>query len=211
MTEAVTTPATRRYSGRDAGERSAARRERLLEAALDLFGTEGYQVTPIDRLCSAAKVSTRHFYQEFTNKEAVLIALHSQITEDALTATATALAEAPAAPIEARLVAAVTAYLRTIISDPRRVRVSFVEVVGASPAVEQTRLEYREAIIATVTHEGEAAIARGEIPPRDFRFAALALIGALNSVVYDWSLHQRKSADELEVALVALATTLLTG
>ncbi|MGH3862075.1 TetR/AcrR family transcriptional regulator [Actinokineospora sp.] len=207
MTEAP----TRRYSGRDAGERSAARRERLLAAALDLFGTEGYQATPIDRLCSAAKVSTRHFYHEFTNKEAVLIALHSQITEAALTATATALAEAPATPIEARVVAAVTAYLRTIISDERRVRVSFVEVVGASPKVEQARLEYREAIIATVTHEGEAAVARGEIPPRDFRFAGLALIGALNSVVYDWSLHQWKSVEELETALLALATTLLTG
>lgn len=208
MTEAP----TRRYSGRDADERSAARRERLLEAALDLFGTEGYQATPIERLCSAAKVSTRHFYHEFTNKEAVLIALHARITEDALTATAGALASAPAGPIEARLVAAVRAYLRTIISDPRRVRVSFVEVVGASPSVERVRLEYREAIIATVTHEGEAAVARGEIPPRDFRFAGLALIGALNSVVYDWSLHEpRQSVAELEAALLALATTLLTG
>ncbi|HVK22886.1 MAG TPA: TetR/AcrR family transcriptional regulator [Actinokineospora sp.] len=206
MTEA------RRYSGRDADERSAARRERLLAAALDLFGTDGYQSTAIERLCATAKVSTRHFYHEFTNKEAVLIALHAAITEDAIAATAAALATAPTAPVQARVVPAVTAYLRSIMSDFRRVRVSFVEVVGASRAVEQMRLDYREAIIATVTHEGEAGVARGEIAARDFRFAGLALIGAINSVVYDWSLDDpRSSIEDLETAVVALATTLLTG
>ncbi|WP_436501134.1 TetR/AcrR family transcriptional regulator [Actinokineospora sp. HUAS TT18] len=202
----------RRYSGRDADERSAARRERLLEAALELFGTDGYQATPIERLCTAAKVSTRHFYHEFTNKEAVLIALHAAITEEALTATAAALAQAPAAPVQARVVPAVTAYLRAIMSDFRRVRVSFVEVVGASKAVERMRLDYREAIVATVTSEGEAGVARGEIAARDFRFAALALIGAINSVVYDWSLLEpRPSIADLESAVVSLASTLLTG
>ena len=207
------TEATRRYSGRDAGERSAARRERLLAAALELYGTDGYAATPIDRLCAAAKVSTRHFYQEFSGKEAVLVALHAAITEEALGATAAALAAAPAEPVGVRLDAAMRAYLRTVTSDRHRVRVSFVEVVGASPAVERVRLEYREAIVAVVEQEGRAAVARGEIAGRDFRFAGLALIGAINSVVYDWCLRSgpEASTEDLEAALVGLAATLLTG
>ncbi|GAA4430400.1 TetR family transcriptional regulator [Actinokineospora soli] len=207
------TETARRYSGRDAGERSAARRARLLAAALDLYGSDGYAATPIDRLCAAAKVSTRHFYQEFGGKEAVLMALHAAITEEALTATAAALADAPPEPVSVRLVAAMRAYLRTVTSDYHRVRVSFVEVVGASPAVERMRLDYREAIVAVVEREGRAAVERGEIADRDFRFAGLALIGAINSVVYDWYLRHgpEASTEDLEAALVGLAATLLTG
>lgn len=204
---------TRRYSGRDADERSADRRGRLLAAALELYGSDGYAGTPIERLCAAAKVSTRHFYQEFGGKEAVLVALHSMLTEEALAATARALADAPPAPIGVRLVAAVRAYLRTVTADYHRVRVSFVEVVGASPEVERVRLEYREAIVAVVEREGAAAVARGEIADRDFRFAGLALIGAINAVVYDWYLRHgaEASTEDLEAALVDLAATLLTG
>ncbi|MGH3516517.1 MAG: hypothetical protein ACRDQ7_03710 [Haloechinothrix sp.] len=53
-------------------------------------------------------------------------------------------------------------------------------------------------------------MARGEITDRDFRFAALALIGAANVIVYDWTIHDnRPPADELERKLSALSSTLL--
>ncbi|MGH3739184.1 MAG: TetR/AcrR family transcriptional regulator [Micromonosporaceae bacterium] len=203
---------TRRYSGHTAEERKAARRQRLLDTALELYGTDGYPPTSIERLCGAAKVSTRHFYQEFPNKEAVLIAVHGQIVELAMGRTAEALAAAPPSPIEARLTGAVAAYLETVMSDHRRAQVSFVEVVGASPEVERRRLAFREAIVALVEYEGTAAVERGEIAPRDFRFAAMAFIGAVNATVYDWFLHQpQPPREQLQSALIDLAVTLLTG
>ncbi|MGH3714587.1 MAG: TetR/AcrR family transcriptional regulator [Micromonosporaceae bacterium] len=202
---------TRRYSGRTLDELKLARRERLLDAALELYGTDGYPATSVERLCTAAKVSTRHFYQEFPNKEAVLIAVHGRLVELALQSTAKALAEAPASPITARLEGAVTAYLETVMADQRRARLAFVEVVGASPEVERQRLAFRETIIALVEYEGGAAVARGEIEPRDFRFAGMAFIGAVNAVVYDWFLHEpRPPRAQFQASLVDLAVTLLT-
>ena len=88
-------PSVRRYSGRSVEEWKAARRERLLEAALELFGTDGYPATSVERLCALAKVSTRHFYHEFQNKEAVLLAVHAQVIELALRSTGEALARRP--------------------------------------------------------------------------------------------------------------------
>ena len=38
-------------------------RARLLDAALELFGTAGYEATSIGALCREAKVSTRDFYR----------------------------------------------------------------------------------------------------------------------------------------------------
>src|SRR5215207_366238 len=127
-------PSARRYSGRSVDEWKAARRERLLDAALELFGTEGYPATSVERLCAQAKVSTRHFYHEFQNKEAVLLAVHARVIELAVRSTGEALRQTADAHAGDRIGAAVDGYLRTIMTDLRRARISFVEVVGTSPA-----------------------------------------------------------------------------
>ena len=205
-------PSARRYSGRSVDEWKAARRERLLEAALELFGTDGYPATSVERLCAQAKVSTRHFYHEFQNKEAVLLAVHAQVIELAVRSTGEALAATADAPVRERIVAAVDGYLRTIMADLRRARISFVEVVGASPAVEEQRIAFRELLISSVNSIGETAVARGEITRRDFRFVGLSFMGAVNTVVYDWMLARPRSpADEVHTALKDLTVALMTS
>jgi AcrR family transcriptional regulator len=203
-------PVPRRYSGRPVEEWKAARRERLLATAFDLFGTIGYHSTSIERLCSTAKVSTRHFYQEFPNKEAVLLAVYTQILEDGGSIMAKALAEAPERPLPERLSRALSAYLVTMTDDPRRARISFVEMVGASTAAEKRRLAFRELVVETIVAEGNAAVERGEIPDRDFRFFGLSLIGAVNMVVYDWMARDpRPPAEQVRRSLVDLVRVLL--
>ena len=60
------TPA-RAYGGLSAGERVAARRERLLDAALELYGTRGFLATGVKDVCRAAGLTDRYFYESFTN------------------------------------------------------------------------------------------------------------------------------------------------
>lgn len=202
----MTELASRRYSGKSVEEWSAARRERLLAAALELFSTDGYQATSVERLCGTAKVSTRHFYQEFANKEAVLIAVHEQGVQQGYERAAGMLSDLPESPIQRRLAGAAKAYLHTMVADPRRARIAFVEVVGVSAAVEKRRMEMREAIVSLVAAEGSAAVARGEIEDRNFRFLGMALIGAVNGTVYDWVLQDpRPPSGELEESIVELA------
>jgi AcrR family transcriptional regulator len=205
-------PSVRRYSGRSVDEWKAARRERLLDAALELFGTDGYPATSVERLCAQAKVSTRHFYHEFQNKEAVLLALHAQLIEVGVRSTSDALAATADAPVRERIVAAVDGYLQTILTDLRRARISFVEVVGISPAVEEQRIAFRELLISSVVQVGEAAVARKEIAAKDFRFLGLCFIGAVNTVVYDWMLADpRPPETEITEALRNLAVALMVN
>jgi AcrR family transcriptional regulator len=205
-------PSERRYSGRSVEEWKAARRERLLDAALELFGTDGYPATSVERLCAQAKVSTRHFYHEFKNKEAVLLAVHAQVIELAVRSTGEALAATADAPVRERIVAAVDGYLRTIMADLRRARISFVEVVGASPAVEEQRIAFRELLVSSVVGVGEVAVSRNELTPKDFRFLGLCFIGAVNTVVYDWMLTEpRPPEQQVQTALRDLAVSLMLG
>jgi hypothetical protein len=108
------------------------------------------------------------------------------------------------------VVAAVDGYLETIMADLRRAQISFVEVVGTSPAVEEQRIAFRELLISSVVGVGEVAVARQEIKPKDFRFLGLCFIGAVNTVVYDWMLADPRPPEEkVQTALRELAISLM--
>lgn len=202
----------RRYGGRSDAQRRAERRERLMDAGLELFGAEGYSGTSIERLCATASVSTRNFYEEFPGREALLIALHERITQQALQNALTALAGFEEQPLRERIDRMIRAYITTTSSDPKWTRLAYVEVVGVSPAVEQHRLMWRERITEFLVGEANRAVKRGEALPRDFHLTAVAFIGAVNELVYYWSTHNRNAPlDDLCAELTRLAVAAITG
>jgi AcrR family transcriptional regulator len=201
----------RSYAGRTAAERRAERRERLLAAGLELFGTDGYAATPIEKICATAGVSTRNFYEEFDGREALLMALHDRVTKRAFDAVAAALsADEPGkanssghggitgssggqgdsdhkARIRRRLEVATEAYVTVLTSDPRWTRIASVELIGVSRAVEQHRLQWRGLWAQLI--EAEATRLSGpsaKYRQRDYYLAAMAIIGAVNELMLNW-------------------------
>ncbi len=200
----------RSYAGRSADERDAVRRQRLLGAALELIGTKGYAATTVERLCATGNVSTRHFYLLYANKEAAFIDLYDELTAASYRNVATSLEATEGASMKERISQAMLAYFAPMLSDLRVARISFVEIIGASPRIEELRLQYRETLVDLVRAESAGAVARGEVRDRDFRFATLALAGAATAVAHDWMLRRdRPPVLELERKLMDLATTLL--
>lgn len=179
---------TGRYGGKTAEERQAERRRRFLDAALQLFGdTPGYRNTTVAALSEAAGLSTRQFYEEFRTLEDVLAALHLQVNDWAQQAVLTAVAEADTLPLAERAAAIFRAYAANVTADPRRIRITFVEIIGVSPRMEEQRLARRADWIDLLCAEADSAVARGEAAPRDYRIAAAAFIGAVNGLLHDWS------------------------
>ncbi|MEU5765644.1 TetR/AcrR family transcriptional regulator [Streptomyces asoensis] len=179
---------TGRYGGKTAEQRQAERRGRFLAAALRLFGdTPGYRGTTVASLSEAAGLSTRQFYEEFRTLEDVLAALHLQVNDWAEEAVLAAFAAAAGAPLVERVTAIFRAYAANVTSDPRRIRITFVEIVGVSPRLEEQRLARRARWVDLICAEATAAAARGEAAPRDYRLAATAFIGSVNGLLHDWS------------------------
>ena len=158
-----------------------------MNAGLDLFGTEGYAATSIEKLCSHASVSTRNFYEEFAGREDLLMRLHDRIIEQAVSAVFEAFEKAGDAPLADRLSHAIAAFVTTTAQDPRWARLSFVEVIGVSDTVEAHRIAWRECWSGFLVAEAERAVERGEAAPRDFRLGTVALIGAVNELVHHYS------------------------
>ncbi|MEY2570913.1 MAG: hypothetical protein QOE63_1263 [Acidimicrobiaceae bacterium] len=170
------------YGGRTAEGRDAERRERLMAAGLEAFGTTGFQGTTIEQLCTAANVSTRSFYDLFASREALLIALHDDINSRALDAIVGALADVDD-DLHARAVAAFTAYLDVITSDPRWVRITLRETVGASPGTYAARRAALGRFAAFLHQELDRLAAAGTIPKRDHALTAVAVVGGLTALV----------------------------
>ncbi|QYX75505.1 TetR/AcrR family transcriptional regulator [Streptomyces akebiae] len=178
---------TGRYGGRSAAERRAERRDRFLDAGLQLFGdSPGFRGTTIAALSEAAGLSTRQFYEEFRSLEDVLAALHLRVNDWAEEAALTGLATAEGESIAERATAAFLAYAANVTGDPRRLRITFTEIVGVSPRMERQRLERRARWIDFICAEATAAAERGEAVHRDYRIAATAFIGSVNGLLHDW-------------------------
>jgi AcrR family transcriptional regulator len=204
----------RDYGGQTAEARRADRRDRLLAAGLELFGTKGFRATSIDRLCALANVSTRNFYEEFFSREALLLALLDQVSGMAMGAVREALGQAEELdlPTADRLTRAITAYVHTTSDDPRWTRIHYVEVVGVSHAVEEQRQAWRDRLCELVVAEADRAVRCGDAVDRDFRLRATAFIGAVNELVYNWTLHGRKApVNEVCAELTQVALAMLTA
>lgn len=193
----MTNDSERVYRGVSADQRRKQRRAALIEAGLQLFGTEGYPNVPVKAICDEAGLTQRYFYESFSEREALLDAVYRFCVEEARTGITTAalgyLAEIPEVmagePIPDEHMpglANVTfgAFLHQLTFDPRRARIIFIEVVGVSPALERLRIgaihDWADLILSFT------APTERESPRR--RLAAIGLVGAITQLLVDWQM-----------------------
>ena len=175
----------RRYGGRTSEERRAHRRERLLDAALELFGTRGYADTTIEALCSASQLNPRYFYEHFTNREELLLATYDRHMEAVTDAVRAAVAGAPLDPI-ARLEAGLRAFVDAQLADERGAQINYFEIVGVSPLLERRRRDMLRFYAGFVEEQINALVEARRVPERDYRLTAVALVGATDGLLIDW-------------------------
>lgn len=151
-----------------------------------MFGTVGYAMSPVGAICKTANLSNRQYYEEFADREALLIALYDDINNKALEAVSAALAELESPTFVDRVRTALEAYVSYTASDLRRAQVAYVQIVGVTPAIEAFRLEWRRRWVNLISELVRAAIERGEVHERDYNLAASAYVGAVNGLLQDW-------------------------
>lgn len=133
------------WRGSTLEQRSDERRERLMVAGLEIFGTTGYQSSTVSGICSAAKVSTRTFYELFDQRADLLEAVYTRVT-DQIRAEIEHLPTPTAAGVEAWARDAVRAVVGPLLADLRACQVIEIEVVGLTPQIEERRRQTTLAI-----------------------------------------------------------------
>ena len=174
----------RRYAGQSSQERERERRKRLMETGLTLFTELGYQNTTVEKICSQAKVTTRHFYQHFRNREALLEALLAQLREEVTAVVLTAMQER--GNPQQRALNTLKAFVDYYLGDPRRARLGSVESVGVNPRLEALRRKSIHQFAQFITIAANDLVAAGQMPDRDYHLPAVALVGAANELIVEW-------------------------
>lgn len=126
------------YRGVSAEDRSAERRHRLLEAALEVWGRDGGAPVTMTRVCAEAGLTERYFYEHFSGLDEALTAVVERIAEEIATASLAAV-ELPGDPGE-RIRTGIAALVRILTDDPRKGRVAIIGS-GAREALRPRRDE----------------------------------------------------------------------
>ncbi|MFC9892914.1 TetR/AcrR family transcriptional regulator [Nocardia sp. NPDC127579] len=200
------TPQTRHsYAGQSVPERRAERRALFIDAALTVFAARSYAKSSVTEICSAAGLSRRQFYEEYSSREDLLIAAYDAAQQAARTAVAAAVAEHPGGSARELVSAGLTAYLHAVVTDIRRAKIAYVEIVGVSDRVEQHRLDVRDEWARTI--EAIASnIPEVHAPACGWPTAMAGFIGALNGAAHHWSMDEHRPPVG---ALVDMLSTLL--
>jgi AcrR family transcriptional regulator len=203
--------AGRAYGGKLPADRREARRQRLVAAGLQLFGTRGFRNTTIAELCREAAVAPGKFYEEFQNKEAVLLAVAVDVGDAVTAAVVAALRSEPlvaGGDLLATARCGLSAFCHALLDDPRRARVWVLEVVGVSPEVEVQRRQVLEGFAVLIlrsfrTFTGEPESERPKTERE--RIVTNALVGGANEAISAWLLRgDPPPVDELVESLAGM-------
>ncbi|MBT0567191.1 TetR/AcrR family transcriptional regulator [Williamsia sp. CHRR-6] len=175
----------RRYGGVEQEDRRQLRRQALLEAGLEEFGTRGYQRVTVKQICERAGLTQRYFYESFTDREALLVGVYDSITATVRERTQAAIDVD--SPLETMIDTALTVFVELLTSDRRRARIMLLEVIGVSPELEARRYRvihgFADLIVAAATARPGVTL-----EPEMAHHAAVGLVGAVNQLLVDWEL-----------------------
>ena len=175
----VSSTAARSWAGTTLADRRAERRRRLLEAGLDLLGTQGAAAVTVRSVCREAKLTDRYFYENFEDRAELLLAVFDGVAGEAATALVTA-AESRHGDLGAMANAAVEAFISFLTDDPRKGRVLLVE-----PLTDLT-LGTRGVAIAPMFAQLIQAQVGKPGSSVDASLTATAMVGALANLFIRW-------------------------
>jgi TetR/AcrR family fatty acid metabolism transcriptional regulator len=192
----------RRRPGRPpAPHEPAETRDRLLDAAAEVFAERGFHGAAVDEIVRRSNASKGTFYFHFPHKQGVFTALLTHLV-DRLVARIEARLAIESDPVK-RLDLALGVLVEAFAERKRLARLLLVEAVG----LEERMVGIHGRFIALIAHHLNDAVKSGAIPPQDTGLAATAWMGAINEVVLRW-LYET-DAQGLAETLPSLRTILL--
>lgn len=171
----------------------AVRRQKLLDAGLELFGTRGIAATGIGDVCDGAALTKRYFYESFATIDELAVAVFDQVTgrlaEQIIPAIIAGGGRDPRP--------ALTAHSSALLSDPRVVRLLVIESRTAALAERRAGFARRAVELWFAFTTGPDEVVDDVLRLRAYAYAgAMAEVG-LASVQGEFDLTAEQVIDEL--------------
>lgn len=182
--------------------KSEETRERILDAALNIFSNKGYHDTRMDEIVEASDTSKGSIYFYFPNKERLFLALVDQFA-DLLERRVVEAVESEEEGI-ARVRAALQACLETFGRYRRPAKILLVQAVGLGSVFEKKRIEVNDRFAGLIKQYLNESIAVGDIAPVDVEVVSYAWMGAIYGIVIRWVYTGEPDSERILSALLPM-------
>ncbi|KUO96664.1 TetR/AcrR family transcriptional regulator [Ferroacidibacillus organovorans] len=175
-------PAGEKAESRERKERGRKEtRNKILQAAMDVFSEKGYNDTLVDDITRESSTSKGAFYFHFPSKKAIFEVLLDTLI-DRLLAGANQAIDARHGAVE-KIRAALSVVLSTLTRHEKATRLLFVEASGLGKTFDRQVHAAHRAIARFIAGHLEQAVENGSIEPIDCTLTAYAWLGAIHEVL----------------------------
>ncbi|KYP81143.1 TetR/AcrR family transcriptional regulator [Ferroacidibacillus organovorans] len=156
-------------------------RNKILQAAMDVFSEKGYNDTLVDDITRESSTSKGAFYFHFPSKKAIFEVLLDTLI-DRLLAGANQAIDTRHGAVE-KIRAALTVVLSTLTRHEKATRLLFVEASGLGKTFDRQVYAAHRAIARFIALHLTHAVEDGSIEPIDCTLTAYAWLGAIHEVL----------------------------
>jgi AcrR family transcriptional regulator len=182
--------------------------DRILQSALELFSSKGYDATSVREICEASGITKPTLYHFYGSKEGVYRALVEGVLDRFRSELVDRIGEP--GPVDERLQRVARQYFDAARGQRDLMRFLFSIVHNppeSAPAIDLS--SFYEDIVRRVSEVTDEGVRRGELAPGPTDVRMLLFMGALGEALCGWMLHGRP---ELTHALAdSIVDTLLRG
>jgi AcrR family transcriptional regulator len=178
------TPRSRAYGGKSAEARQTERRQRLLESAFEIWGEQGWAAVTVRGVCAHSGVHDRYFYENFADRDAVLVEVWDQVIAEILELLLSVITGTREPNPETLIRAAVPVVINDFAADPRRARITFGDHAGNAALAQRRRDDLDTLAVLAM------AAARPYLPPdndgTDLRISIIIGLGGVGELITSW-------------------------
>jgi AcrR family transcriptional regulator len=167
-----------------AEQREQERRTRLIDAAIELIGTRGATAATVTAVCALSRVTSRYFYQHFSDREGLLRAVYRQVYSSMQEAVVDAISQTDVTPAELAY-DPLRALVDMIEQDRRLARIVFVES-SSEPILRELRSELVAGFAELVLHEARLHFMIADSAVGVAHLASTLGVGGLFEVFRRW-------------------------
>lgn len=118
----------RQFKGMSLSERKLARREKLIEAGIEAYGTHGFFSVTVKDICNEAKLTERYFYESFKKSEELFQVIFLQLIEQLQQTVMQGVMQGAPEP-KNMIKGGLTAIFTMLKNDPRVARIIYIDAM----------------------------------------------------------------------------------
>lgn len=179
-----TTAPKRSYRGLTADERRAQRRRALLEAGRELWCERGWAAVTMRGVCTHTGLTDRYFYENFADRDALLVAVGEMVRDQTLATILAAVAAEEGGSPRDRLRAALEAIIEFVANDPGNAQIFFGDH-GGSEALETMRRTVIDSVVDLFVELSRPQMLPG-VDEAEYRLILLVGIGGFVETAVAW-------------------------